>query len=398
MSSYSRPSISRRVRLVVIVSAVLACGALTPSARAAAGPVTEDSPANDLALTLNTIGEADYATTFAGVMPTDSSDVTVYTVGDASAFLAYADALAGSSVTITDETVSRSISELAAITSQITADVPTFAASGIELQSWGPVPSQDDVAVTLAASTDNVAAPAYLAQAQAAFDSALGTGNVTVAKQPQSLPQADAAGRDSDIAPYTGGDGITVSEYGDSCTDSWETKDAQGHIRVLSAGHCGTGTVSLAQGTTLGTVYIHDVGSDYDFEGISANEQDKIWKNATSRYTVIGSEDPGIGSTLTVNGDVSGEHGDLEVVAQDECTSFILKNGQGTIIVCGIGEVTSSTSVCADGDSGGPAYHSSGSDVDAAGTIEGSNNGGKNCFFESVTREMSHADLTLVTS
>lgn len=381
----------------VACTAVTVCAVLAPAAHAALGPVTEDSPANQLALTLNTVGEANYATTFTGVTPTDSADVTVYTTGDASAFLAYADSLAGSSVTITDVSVSRSISELNTITSQIASDVSKLSSSGIALQSWGPVPSQDDVNLVLAASPNNAAVATYAANAQATFNGMFGPGAVTVASQTQPLAQTTAS-RDADATPFSGGNGTFGATLGDNCTDSWEVKNGSGQIEVLSAGHCGPGTFYINNGArALGHTVVQDVGSSYDFETITANEQDKIWKNSTTRYTVIGSEDPGIGSTATVNGDMSGEHGDLRVTAQDAC-QVVTDHHYGQYTVCGLGEVSSSSPVCQPGDSGGPAYHSSGSNVDAIGTIESINNGGRNCFFEGVAYATRHANLTLVHS
>lgn len=354
---------------LIACAAVTICTALAPAAHAAPGPVTEESPTNNLALTLNTVGDAGYATSFTGVVPTDSADVTVYTVGDASAFLAYADSLAGTSVTVTDVTVSRSISQLENVTSQIASDASTLSASGIALQSWGPVPSQDDVNVVLATSPGNVSLAPYVADAQATFGSMFGQGAVAVASQTQPLAQP-AASRDDDATPFTGGDGTYDPSIGAGCTDSWEVKNSSGMIEVLSAGHCGPGDVYINHGTReIGHIVVQDVGGDYDFETITANEQDRIWKNSTARYTVIGSEEPGIGSTATVNGDVSGEHGDLKVTAQGECIS-VGPGYYGTYIVCGIGEVSASSAVCTYGDSGGPAYHSSGSDVYAIGTIE----------------------------
>lgn len=392
-------SVTRRLaRPSLVAVAALTTGALlAPAAHAATGPVTENSPANQLALTLNTVGGADYASSFTGVVPTDSADVTVYTVGNASAFLAYADSLAGTSVTITDVTVSRSISALESTTMQIAADDPTLSASGLVLQSWGPVPSQDDVNVVLAASPAGVPATNHVADAQATFNSMFGAGVVDVASQTQPLAQT-AASRDNDATPFTGGDGTYLPTLGKGCTDSWEVKNSSGQVEVLSAGHCGPGEVYInSDSRALGHTVVQDVGSDYDFETITANEQDTIWKNSTTRYTTIGSEEPGIGSTATVNGDVSGEHGDLRVSAQGECIN-VTDSYYGTYLVCGIGEVSSSSVVCRPGDSGGPAYHSSGSDVYAIGTIEATNNGGENCFFEYVGWEDPHAGVTLVTS
>jgi hypothetical protein len=349
---------------------------------------------------LNTVGEADYATTFTGVTPTDSADVTVYTTGDASAFLAHAASLAGTSVTITDVPVSRSISELNSITSQIASEVSTLSASGIALQSWGPVPSQGDVNLVLATSAtspNSAAVAASAANAQATVDSMFGSGAVAVASQPQPLAQTTAS-RDADATPYSGGNRIFDVTLGKTCTDSWEVKNGSGQIEVLAAGHCGPGTFYINNGSTaLGHTVVQYVGSSYDFETITANEQDKIWKNSTTRYTVIGSQDPGIGSTATVNGDLSGEHGDLKVTAQDECLR-VIDTYYGTYTVCGIGEVSSSSAVCQQGDSGGPAYHSSGSNVYAIGTIEADDNGGKNCYFEGVAYATRHANLTLVHS
>lgn len=241
------------------------------------------------------------------------------------------------------------------------------------------------------------AAQKYVAHAQATFSSMFGPGAVTVASQTQPLAQA-AASRDADATPFSGGDGTYGTTLGVYCTDSWEVKNSSGKIEVLSAGHCGPGTFYINVGArALGHTVVQDVGGEYDFETITANEQDKIWKNSTSQYTVIGSEVPGIGSTATVNGDVSGEHGDLTVSGQNDCI-IVTDPTYGQYTVCGIGEVSASSAVCAHGDSGGPAYHSSGSNVDAIGTIEAINSGGKNCYFEYVAQEIAHASLTLVTS
>jgi hypothetical protein len=391
------------MRIMTLAAAAIPIALMiSPAPPPASPPLTESSPANQVAITLNTIGEADYATTFAGVLPTNGNHVTVFTVGRASPFLAYARSLAGTSVAIADVVVRRSFADLADITGRIAADAGALAHEGIDVQSFGPVPAANAVRLVLAPAPAlrRETTARYVSAAQGTFDEMFGPGSVAVASTTEPLAQT-AAARDSDSKPFTGGDGTQDPSLGTGCTDSWAVKTSRGQAEVLSAGHCGVGAVYINGGIDLlGRVKLHYVGSDYDYETIATSEQARIWKKRGTRYAVVGWTDPGIGSRMSVNGDVSGEHNSQKVTGQDECVAFV-DSHYGTYIVCGIGEVSNSTTaICHHGDSGGPAYvrNKAGTGVYAAGTIEGLNSGGKNCFFESVIKETGHSHLTLLKS
>jgi hypothetical protein len=321
-------------------------------------PLTELSPANQLADELNTIGVSTYPSEYAGVLPTDGNHLTIWTSGDASDILSAVDALAGTSVVITESVVARNFADLMNITNSLVSDQQVLNSQGILLQSWGPVPSSNSVGVTLAPSATFTSDATYVASAQGVLNSMFGVGAVTVADHTQPV-SVTASSRDSDSSPFTGGDGLTMAPS-NSCTDSWAVSSSSGADRVLTAGHCRPGEVKINHDTLeLGTTLEQYVGEDEDdFETIGTNEKTAIWKSGSTPYSgVVGYEDPGLKTLMAVNGDVSGEHTDQIVTLQDGCVA-VTDDYYGKYTVCGAGEVSDSgVAICHPGDSGRPSVH-----------------------------------------
>jgi len=394
--------ITRRSSIVAI-AAMSALAWLICSQTAFAAPryprLTESSPANQLANELNTLGIGRYPTEFAGVTPDAADHITLYAAGSARDLISTAANLNTSQVAITVQLVPRSFSTLDLITKQLAADYHSLESEGIHLQSWGPFPPSDTVRVELESAPAHISTRSYHGLAQDQLDDLFGSSSISVDPQTQPALETTTA-RDSDAVPFKGGDGLTFPA-GNGCTDSWAVKNSSGAVRVLTAGHCRTGNVYTNHDTTfIGSVQSQFVGANYDYETVSANEQPRVWQAGGNSYGVLGYTDPPDNSLMTVNGDVSGEHTGQLVQGQDECVS-VTDSFYGSYIVCGMGEASNnSTAICHPGDSGGPAYtrNSTATGVYAAGTIEATSSTGKSCFFESVSWENGHSNLTLETN
>ena len=331
--------------------------------------------------------------------PDDADHITLYTTGSARALLSTVSSMDASQVTITVKLVQRSFSTLDRITKELAADYQSLDLEGVHLQSWGPVSSSDSVRVELESTPIGISERSYQGLAQDRLDDLFGSSAISVAPQTQP-PLETTSVRDADAVPFKGGDGL-IFPAGNGCTDSWAVRNSAGAVRVLTAGHCRTGNVYINHDSTfIGSVQSQFVGGNYDYETVSSNEQPRVWQTGGNSYGVLGYTDPADNSLMTVNGDVSGEHTGQLVEGQDECVS-VTDSFYGSYIVCGMGEATNnSTAICHPGDSGGPAYtrNSTATAVYAAGTLDAATSSGKSCFFESVSWENAHSNLTLETS
>lgn len=388
---------------VVMVTGALTISATSEPAVADGTALTEDSLANIDADLVNRLGDVSFAREFAGASPVSGDQIMVYVLPGADDFIAAAQQQLDPGVQMFVTTVHTSYSDMDQTTKAIAGMADKLAAAGVELSHWGPDVSTNQVRVTLATTPSATESPSTTTSdvtfAQQTFDSTFGPGAVVVESTPEAVSQT--MGRDTDSAPYTGGNGLYLPGPSELCTDSWPGKNSSGQIRVLSAGHCGTGDVMVNGGSTkLGKVLAQKVGGNFDYETISADEQAKIWRGDTSRFDILGFTDPAVGSYMVFNGDTTGsQQTGLYVAAEDQCTT-VDDPKYGIYIVCGMGRVTRSTAFVHPGDSGGPAYvrNSAFTGVWAAGTIESASNGGTTGWFASAAYEMANQGLTLVTT
>jgi hypothetical protein len=379
------------------------------SAATAGARLTETSTASRAGDAINTLAITRYPGAFAGVRVNNAATVTVYLKTEAPRLLAAIAAVPHPGVTLRIDRVARSYQQLENLTSRLARNVRELAATGVNLQSWAPDPATDTVKITLVtpAHATREALARQASTARSTLDRAYGAAWVTIAGQTQA--RSAAAQRDNDSAPYYAGDGLYYSALGVDCTSGWSTTGKKtGDSFILSAGHCGWGSVYLEYGSgdNIGSVssqYLDALSNDQrDFETIRASGAGYVWNgaaNSDTDYSVVNSITPAGGSLMAFDGDVTKQVTDNTVGMVNGCTS-VTDPYYGSYTVCDAGEAADSTSgpkICQDGDSGGPAYvrQPNGTSVAAAGTIVSTADNGHQCYFQEMASELSTANLNL---
>lgn len=376
---------------------------------ATSGASLETSTASQAGDAINMLGITRYPSAFAAVQVNNATTVTVSLKSEAPRLLAAIQAVPHSGVTLRIVKVTRSYQQLEALTSRLARNVRKLAASGVDLQSWAPDPATDTVKITLVtpAHPTRETLAEQASTARSALDRAYGAAWVTVAGQTQA--RSIAAQRDNDSAPYYAGDGLYYSALGVDCSSGWSTTGKNtGDSFILSAGHCGWGSVYLEYGSGD---YIGSVSSQYldalsrdqrDFETIRASGAGYVWNGGAGSdtdYSVVNSITPAGGSFMTFDGDVTKQVTGNTVGMVNGCAS-VTSPEYGTYTVCDAGDASDSSSgpkICQPGDSGGPAYvrQPDGTSVAAAGTIVSIADNGHQCYFQEMVSELVSAHLNL---
>ena len=336
------------------------------------------------------------------MIPTSSTAINVSELptGTATLNAAISAVATASSVAVTYTDVSNSFAPLENITTSIAQHQADLKARGLILQSWGPNPSHDIVLVTLQPGSVSTS------DAQSILDGIYGSGVTTVSSV--TAPPFTAAGRENDVAPFTGGDAIhVVGSQNLYCTSSWSMQGrASGAPFILVAGHCGNGIVTISgSGNSVGSVstqYFSNNG--YDFESIrTSSDRDDVWEggpgySSVSAHAVSAYSVPPADSYMTFDGAVTGQVPDALVTLVDGCTSISYSSEypHTTWTICHIGETNKNTTVVQPGDSGGPAYvRQPNNTVSAAGVIIAYGNGGKQGIFTEIRDATLHSNLAL---
>lgn len=402
----------RRSRLTLVTMTLLlatpaAVG--TPAAAgatviAAGGVISETSAITQYADLVNTIGITQFPATFTGAVLTNATTVSVYTVADNAGVLTALHALPAHGAHLAMHVVPHSYRQLDDLAQRIGVDGAIPGLTLADISSVAIDPTRGRLLVTLARPAGTVTAAQIASKvdtARARLDAHYGADWVAVADttQPMHTPLAT---RDNDSSPWTSGDSINLSAGG-TCSLGFTTiGNKSGNDFLLAAGHCGSGTVFQASNqATIGTVSSVYFGgsSENDFETIRANGRGRVWYNGdgtTGNYTVAGSTIPAVNTSMTVDGGQNPpQHTGLNVL---NSSTYITETvtGVGTFRIGPV--VVVSTSACIPGDSGGPAYVRLGStgSVNAVGTITASS--GSECDVFHIGKELSTANLSLVTA
>jgi hypothetical protein len=360
--------------------------------------VPETAAITQFANQITTLGYTKFPDTFTSATLTDASTVTVYaTAGDA-ALVAAIDALRSGGAHVVVQTVPHSYRQLDAVAQQIGADGAALLASGVAVSRVELDAPHGKLVVTLAGATGALASAAVPA-ARSTLTGRYGADWVSVADTPTAV--ASAASRDNDASPWSAGDGIYLTGLGAGCTLGWTTRgNASGNDYLLTAGHCGKGTVSADDnGRTIGNVATQYLGGshDWDFDTIRANGKGRVWyggDGSANSYAVRGSVVPANGSLMTVDGDVNKPQHTGNVVVNNLIYINVSTEDYGTLYLGPMVQIR--TTACVPGDSGGPAYVRVGSTgtVEAVGTIDAT--GGGFCYVYWLNTELSAANVSLV--
>jgi hypothetical protein len=395
----------RRNLLVAAASlAVVSAQAIPAASFAAPVPATipETAAITEFADQITTLGYTRFPDTFTSATLTDAATVTVYATAEDAALLAAINALPSGGAHVLVQTVPHSYRQLDAVAHQIGADGAALRASGVAVSRVALDAPHGKLVVTLAGTTGALAPAtetATVSAARSTLTGRYGTDWVSVADTPAAI--ASATSRDSDASPWSAGDGIYLTGLGAGCTLGWTTRgNASGNDYLLTAGHCGKGTVSADDnGRTIGNVATQYLGGshDWDFDTIRANGKGRVWyggEGSANSYAVRGSVVPSNGSLMTVDGDVNKPQHTGNEVTNNLIYIYVSTEDYGTLYVGPMVQIR--TTACIPGDSGGPAYVRVGSTgtVEAVGTIDAT--GGGYCYVYWLNTELSAANVSLV--
>jgi hypothetical protein len=289
------------------------------------------------------------------------------------------------------------LAQLRALTTQISQVLPQHPELLADVVQWGPDPAGDQVVLYL-----NHADPTTAAGLRALF------GSEPVSVSAQTKPWPHRTDRDSDTAPFYGGDAIWVDngqQPTTQCTGGFTVVGLKTHLTyMLTAGHCaGLGTqvdTDLGTPAAMGPVTnVRYSNNGLDEETIGGSYEPEVYGNQYTDNAVLGGLKvaPGQGSKslVTVDGAVTGEHRQLTVSATDQCVTF---PGNTVSITCFLTDVQGFTA--AAGDSGAPVYqYTSGGlpEVYAVGTVVGSTAASNETYVQQITDIESQFNVALDT-
>jgi hypothetical protein len=280
--------------------------------------------------------------------------------------------------------VARSYQDLKNVTAAIAKEHVQIKAAGIKLNNWGP---------SVSSNTVNVEVSSNRQVAQRYFDKRFGAGVVRVGGSlfyaepsttaPTSTDDSQTQNRYYDMSPFQVGDRIYLSSTGAGCTGGFFVMGDNDHDAYgLTAGHCGSGTVTTNDDEhyTMGTVsknYFDTTGGDYDFSTFACAEVcngGSVWTEfegfppAFKGVTQRCGDSCGLGDTVAIDGATQGEHDNNTITLANRC--FMIYGKQ----VCHLNQATNpnGSSSCKKGDSGGPVYQNQGNNIVwATGVIVG---------------------------
>jgi hypothetical protein len=260
-----------------------------------------------------------------------------------------------------------------ALTDRIAADDSYLRSLGIELSSWGPDDTTGKVRVTLVS---------YTPQAEALLRARYGE---MIDIPPSSGGPNYPAGRFADSAPWSGGDKIWAGTFAAPvrCTAWFNVRDnTRGYNTMLTAGHCGAAQWWAYQNAydDTNTAYsrgiVTDAGSfvssrgpwDAERTGATGSVTARVWSTPTSQYRVVHTVgwNETWGELMCVDGHVTGEVcSQINALDQDEAY-YDSDTHQYLHTTTHQTEIWSDSTLCQEGDSGGPVYTRP-TDLDAVG-------------------------------
>lgn len=382
---------------------------LTRAASSATDP--EFSALEQLAGTIDQLGENSYPTTYAGDQISNGVlDLYVITADDSSFLSAVATAnSAGLPYTVVGAT--NSYASLDATSQWLATNETTLEGEGIAPGWWGASPADNAIRVALQSPTSAQLTNLQSAAAQLLPASMTVTGATyltaaadvikaqipspgDIVMYPTLLGPGQAASGYNDKSPFYGGDQIKYTQSNiETCTSNFSFNSssnpsnhkavtaahcsggASGHDFYTCASHNSSGDCSYNVGTVSSVYY-----NNQDFEVIPTSNYGYVWNDSNaSLWSVNGWIDAEPGDYLTVDGEANGAHYDNYVTSGDgsTCVTYGGHTSCHAIVIS-----TGSNELCIPGDSGGPVLEreSDGYHIYAAGLILGYSNTGSGDF------------------
>jgi hypothetical protein len=388
--------------------------AAPPTVAAASRSGPPAAALGDFASRIETLGVMHYPNSFTEAELTASGVTEVYIANPADqAFISAVRSLNSGHYPVKFIGTRRSYAQLDKINQRVAAASAKLRSEGIYLADSYPDPATGAVKIDiwkpvaafiskLASFTGHsMTSGNYAAIASSVLNRMFGSG-ATLGHETEN--HVVPASRNDDFAPFFGGDLLEFP--GDECTGGFNVFNQHGSEFMLSAGHCGSGTVKNGVGGPIGSTSSnwHSPTSGYDVQAIAVpNAVGRVWLNGTTHAAVSGAVVPAVGSSVTFNGYFTGRKTvtvnavDITVEnAWDPVGGYFYNAAHQVEGGAGV------DNVCVKGDSGGPVFTpSGGTSVKAIGIILGFNNGTGHpqaCFATMITAIDSAKSLTLMTS
>lgn len=417
----------RKWLFVAIIGGVLLASAAAVTAPSSAAVTVARTSATTPSIAVQlfagqveTLGANKYPDSFAGatITPAGVTDVYARLASDAQLVSAI-NAINKAGYLVNIIGVSRSYNQLNALNVKLMAANAHLLKIGVKLsQSW-PDPASGSVMVTVAVPTASdfsalasgigtpVDASTYGHAVSEMLNSEFGPG-VTLYSQDGGTWAA--AGRNNDVAPFYDGDQIYGGGY--TCTGGFNMiGNRSGHVFMLTAGHCPSGTWST-QAQKVGstsTNYLANCSTTRDYQTIyvPGGGLGVVWGNSGALYPVTNQLLPAKGAAITFDGSVTGEVRGNTVTAVNTADYNVYDSVHKCFYnAYPVVQATNpnGTWICRPGDSGGPVYsHTPSSAVWAVGTIvayysSGGAAGGSTCSATQMGNIESASNTSLLLS
>jgi hypothetical protein len=366
---------THRSRVIACAAALLIAAAvptilLQHEARASAA-ASPSAPSRDelgaFASEIETLGVTKYPNSFteADLEPDGTTDVYIPTAAGQD-FISAVRSLNSGNYPVSFIDTQRSYAQLDEINQQVGAASAQLRSEGIFLAdsyadaSTGTVvvdiqtPNSASISKLASVAGRSVTSSSYPAEVSGVIQGMFGPAT-TLGKEVTAVAHQDA--RYDDTAPFFAGDGLVIN--GGACTGGFNVRNSHGSPFMLSAGHCGSGTVTNNAGTvgvTSSNWYGPNSGYDVQAIAISAGAG-VVWLNDSATNTINGSMVPAVGTNITFNGFFTGRKS-VKVNRVDFTVSNIWDPHQGFYVSLAhlVEGGDGVNNVCTDGDSGGPVY------------------------------------------
>jgi len=362
-------------------------------------PGYTSDPLGDLTNQIGHLGFTQYPSTFASVSENESTaTITVYVTS--------LDATMENAMTAEDAVgkvafviVPKTLSELDALHALTTDDMPDLTSHGIDARVWH---------AELLTGREYIGVLNLTANQTNYIDQVLGASNVDVENLAPGQVPVSTASRTNDTAPFNGGDSIENTSSGPFCTSGFGATIGSTSV-LITAAHCFALNSSVINGlngtggfASIGSVSHRDMAyQGTDTETINGSSSDLIWSGVIGSPTeafVSGYTSSPAGDQVCNSGSASGE------VCGITISSTTIYTGLGTCITvlvdgsnrteCHLIYATAASGAIANesGDSGGPVFRFSGSNLEATGIVSASTmNDTVNCVYN--TNQICYNDL-----
>ncbi|MFI5035587.1 MAG: hypothetical protein ACHQFZ_05225 [Acidimicrobiales bacterium] len=349
-------------------------------ASASASSDVNSTDAQVFASQVQTVGQQQYASSFAGAEYLPTGNVTI--------FVSNIDPLFQQEVAILDTgnyqfsfvVVPLNVTQLQAKAVDVAKGFQRFQNFGLHPVEFNPDPATGQIDVWLSSPTSN-----DLSQLGSALATASGNGSaIPELTQETYLVAANqliggvfggavklqstfgkemvkASSRSNDSQPWTGGDGIR-GPY--NCTSGFAVKgNASGNTFILTAGHCtagawytGTSNGFIGSTSTGGIHYLDGTGHDYQTILTGGGALGRVWYANTSYHPIRNYLIPAVGTQVTFDGSVTGEVPYNNVTANNAVVDIYENGVYLGFLLYQVKATTTTTPICQVGDSGGPIY------------------------------------------